>query len=126
MAVEQITKLGGGQASCRNLDQLFQSFKLWKSCMGEASSVFVCSDVDFNKVMKIVIVLVLHATHVFEQLPKDNTTLSQVNHKRQLLDALAIEFDRQTYLSVAKSFNIPDKTAEKQIGRFAKTELINH
>ena len=91
---------------------------------GEVSSVLVCSDTDFATVMEIVKVLVLHAAHVFEQLPRDNTALPQVNHKRQLIDALPNDFDRQTYLSVAKKLNIPDKTAEKQISRFVDAGLL--
>ena len=85
----------------------------------------VCSDIDFNTVMEIVKVLVLHAAYIFEQLPKDTATQQPLNHKRQLLDALPAEFDRQTYLSVAKNLNIPDKTAEKQISRFVDAGLLN-
>ena len=93
---------------------------------GEVSSVLVCSETDFSTVMKIVKVLVLHAAHVFEQLPRDNTALPQVNNKRQLIDALPNVFDRQTYLAVAKNLNIPDKTAEKQISRFVDAGLLKH
>lgn len=91
---------------------------------GDVSSVLVCSDTDFTTVMEIVKVLVLHAAHIFEQLPKDTTTPQPLNHKRQLLDALPAEFDRQTYLAVAKNLNIPDKTAEKQISRFVDAGLL--
>jgi hypothetical protein len=93
---------------------------------GEVSSVLVCNDSDFNTVMEIVKVLVLHAAYIFEQLPKDTATQQPLNHKRQLLDALPAEFDRQTYLSVAKKLNIPDKTAEKQISRFVDAGLLKH
>jgi len=91
---------------------------------GEVSSVLVCSDTDFVTVMEIVKVLVLHAAHVFEQLPRDNAALPQVNHKRQLLDALPNEFNRQTYLSIAGNLKIPAKTAEKQISRFIDAGLL--
>ena len=91
---------------------------------GEVSSVLVCNDCDFNTVMEIVKVLVLHAAYIFEQLPKDTATQQPLNHKRQLLDALPAEFDRQTYLAVAKNLNIPDKTAEKQISRFVDAGLL--
>ena len=91
---------------------------------GEVSSVLVCNDSDFNTVMEIVKVLVLHAAYIFEQLPKDTATQQPLNHKRQLLDALPAEFDRQTYLAVAKNLNIPDKTAEKQISRFVDAGLL--
>jgi len=91
---------------------------------GEVSSVLVCNDSDFNTVMEIVKVLVLHAAYIFEQLPKDTATQQPLNHKRQLLDALPAEFDRPTYLTVAKNLNIPDKTAEKQISRFVDAGLL--
>ena len=93
---------------------------------GEVSSVLVCNDSDFNTVMEIVKVLVLHAAYIFEQLPKDSAAVQPLNHKRQLLDALPAEFDRQTYLAVAKNLNIPDKTAEKQISRFVDAGLLKH
>lgn len=91
---------------------------------GEVSSVLVCSDVDFNTVMEIVKVLVLHAAYIFEQLPRDTATPQPLNHKRQLLDALPAEFDRQTYLSIAGNLKIPAKTAEKQISRFIDAGLL--
>ena len=41
---------------------------------GEISSVLVCNDSDFNTVMEIVKVLVLHAAYIFEQLPNRITS----------------------------------------------------
>ena len=76
--------------------------------------------------MEMVKVLVIHAAHVFEQLPKDSATSNQINHKRQLLDALPSEFDRPTYLSIAGNLKIPAKTAEKQISRFMDAGLLKH
>lgn len=93
---------------------------------GELRSPLVCSDTDFNIAMEIVKVLVQHAAHVFQQLPTDTAAKVQPNQKQQFLNMLPSEFDRQTYLSVAQKLNIPAKTAEKQIARFAKTGLINH
>ena len=93
---------------------------------GEVHSPLVCSDTDFAVAMKMVKVLVQHAAYVFQQLPTDSATKVQPNQKQQFLNMLPTEFDRQTYLSVAQKLNIPAKTAEKQIARFAKTGLINH
>ena len=93
---------------------------------GELRSPLVCSDTDFNIAMEIVKVLVQHAAHVFQQLPTDTAAKAQPNQKQQFLNMLPVEFDRQTYLSVADKLKIPAKTAEKQIARFAKTGLINH
>lgn len=93
---------------------------------GELRSPLVCSDTDFNIAMEIVKVLVQHAAHVFQQLPTVTAAKVQPNQKQQFLNMLPVEFDRQTYLSVADKLKIPAKTAEKQIARFAKTGLINH
>jgi len=93
---------------------------------GELRSPLICSDIDFTIAMEMVKVLVQHAAHVFQQLPTDTAAKVQPNQKQQFLNMLPIEFDRQTYLSVAQKLNIPAKTAEKQIARFAKTGLINH
>lgn len=93
---------------------------------GELRSPLICSDTDFNIAMEIVKVLVQHAAHVFQQLPTDTAAKVQPNQKQQFLNMLPVEFDRQTYLSVADKLKIPAKTAEKQIARFAKTGLINH
>lgn len=93
---------------------------------GEMHSPLVCSDTDFNIAIEMVKVLVQHASHVFQQLPTDTATKVQPNQKQQFLNMLPAEFDRQTYLFVAQKLNIPAKTAEKQIARFAKTGLIHH
>ena len=93
---------------------------------GGGRGVLLCSDTDFITVMEMVKVLVIHAAHVFEQLPKDSATSNQINHKRQLLDALPSEFDRPTYLSIAGNLKIPAKTAEKQISRFVDAGLLKH
>lgn len=74
--------------------------------------------------MEIVKVLVLHAVYIFKLLPKDNTTIQPLNHKRQLLDALPAEFDRQNYLNIAEQLKIPAKTAEKQITLFINAGLL--
>jgi len=93
---------------------------------GGGRGVLLCSDTDFTTVMEMVKVLVIHAAHVFEQLPKDSATSNQINHKRQLLDALPGEFDRPTYQSIAGNLKIPAKTAEKQISRFVDAGLLKH
>ena len=93
---------------------------------GEMRSPLVCSDTDFGIAMEMVKVLVQHAAQVFQQLPSDTAAKGKPNQKQQFLNLLPTEFDRQTYLAVALKLNIPAKTAEKQIARFAKTGLIHH
>lgn len=70
--------------------------------------------------------LLNHAAYIFEQLPKnEQSKQSDTPPQMRLLLALPPEFDRQTYLSVAQKIGIPDKTAEKQIEAYLKTQKIN-
>ena len=47
-----------------------------------------------------------------------------INPQQRLFHALPQEFDRKKYLEIANSLNIPAKTAEKQIERYLKDNLI--
>ena len=67
-----------------------------------------------------------HAASIYETLPLVAEKPKQLNQKQQFLEALAPEFSRQDYLTAAKHLNIPDKTAEKHIAKFAQSGLINH
>jgi len=85
-----------------------------------------CSDKNFHSALELVKVLILHAAKVYESLPPTEETLAQPNRNQQFFDALPPEFSRQDYLTVAKNLNIPEKTAEKHIAKFAHSGLINH
>lgn len=93
---------------------------------GTIGETFVCTDSDFNTAMEMVQVLVKHAAHVFQQLPTTTIAKAPPNQKQIFLNMLPAEFDRQLFLAVAQKLNIPVKTADKQIARFAKTGLIHH
>jgi hypothetical protein len=54
---------------------------------GDISPVLICSAADFETVLTMVKVLIIHAAHIFEQLPTDDTTATHTNSKRQLLEA---------------------------------------
>ena len=86
----------------------------------------ICSDTDFSTALSISKTLIQHAAIIFQQLnpiestePKPNMNLQQI-----FLNALPQQFDRQKYLEIAKTLQIPDKTAEKQILKFLQTNLI--
>ena len=129
MILTTLRIMDNGKMLCQR-EQRSNSFESMPSAANILRSKFrsplVCSDTDFNIAMEIVKVLVQHAAHVFQQLPTDSAAKVQPNQKQQFLNMLPVEFDRQTYLSVADKLKIPAKTAEKQIARFAKTGLINH
>lgn len=93
---------------------------------GNICSPLVCRDNDFNTALSMVKILVQHAAQVFQQLPSEAVTTVPKNQKQQFLEELPEEFCRKDYLSVANKLGIPDKTAEKQIKRFAVNGLIIH
>jgi len=88
--------------------------------------VMICNDTDFNTSLELVKILIQHASRIYEALPVQTETPKQPNQKQQFLEKLPAEFSRQVYLTIAKSLNIPDKTAEKHITKFVQNGLINH
>lgn len=92
---------------------------------GEVSQQLVCEERDFQAALSIVRVLVKHSSKVFSELPEDQKPVKRKNRKEKYLDALPHIFNRQKYLQVAKSLNIPDKTAEGYITEFNKKGIIH-
>ena len=87
------------------------------------TEVIVCDDRDFRTTLTMVKVLLKHTENVFGQLPPSDsgTPPSRNELTSQFLLTLPEEFDRKTYLDVAKSLGIPSKTADKHVTRF-----LNH
>lgn len=66
-----------------------------------------------------------HAASVFQMLPTDNASLTNVcQAKNILLNALPSSFDRPTYLQTAARIGIPASTADKQIRRYIAQGLL--
>jgi len=86
------------------------------------SNPLICNETDFQTAIKIAITLEKHAIAVFQNLPNNN--LKGV--KSNFYNALPDEFNRQDYLSIAKSLGIKDKTAEKYINLFKENDLLEH
>ena len=97
----------------------------------------VCTDIDFQSALAIVKVLLLHTVDVFQSLPrhpyerlptnaaKGSRQLAEASRSR-FLDALPDTFDRPTYIEVAASLNITDKTAERYIREFCTSGQLDH
>lgn len=96
---------------------------------GEVPNPLMCEDDDFNTAIAIIRVLIQHASRVFQEFPKDaplNPSRQSTLLRQRFLDALPVQFDRSTYVSVAQRIGIPPKTAEKFIAAFKKQGLILH
>ena len=101
------------------------------------SKEIVCTDIDFQSALAIVKVLLLHTVDVFESLPrhpyerlsanaaKGSHQLAEESRSR-FLDALPDTFNRPTYIEVAASLNIADKTAERYIREFCTSGQLDH
>ena len=98
------------------------------------SKCIVCSDIDFQSAMSIVKVLLQHTADVFQSLPRHSHERQAPKGSRQLaeamrsrfLAALPATFDRPTYIAVAATLGITDKTAERYIREFCATAQLNH
>ena len=96
---------------------------------GEVPNPLMCEDEDFNTAVTIVQILIQHASRVFQEFPQTATLNPQrqsTQLRQRFFDALPIQFDRSTYLSVAQLIGIRPKTAEKFIAAFKKQGLILH
>jgi len=98
---------------------------------GEKDLRLVCADADFATALAMVKVLLQHTAAVFQILPR---TVPSPRGRHQLTDAvrqkflaaLPDTFDRPTYLKIADSLNIYEKTAERYIGEFCKSGQLAH
>ena len=98
---------------------------------GEKELHLVCADADFATALAMVKVLLQHTAAVFQILPR---TVPSPRGRHQLTDAvrqkflsaLPDTFDRPTYLKIADSLNIYEKTAERYIGEFCKSGQLAH
>lgn len=93
---------------------------------GNVATPLLCDDTDFQTALELVKILIQHAAKIYETLPTETEKPKQSNQKQQFLETLPPEFSRKDYLATAKKLNIPDKTAEKHIAKFAQSGLINH
>ena len=101
------------------------------------SKRIVCTDIDFQSALDVVKVLLLHTVEVYQSLPrhsyerlatiapKGSRQLAEASRSR-FLDALPNAFDRPTYIEVAASLNIADKTAERYIREFCASGQLDH
>jgi hypothetical protein len=102
---------------------IFTALRLYEN--RNSPQTVVCADIDFNAAMEITKILIHHAALIFKQLPTETTEHApNINPQQRLLQALPPEFDRKKYLEVAKTLDIPDKTAEKQVEKYLQSNFI--
>ena len=94
------------------------------------STTMVCNDADFRTALAMVNVLLQHTAKVLQTLPQQSPQRAASPEpallRRQFLERLPPEFNRQSYISIAQKLGIPPKTAENHIKRLSSQNLIIH
>lgn len=94
----------------------------------------VCTDVDYDTALAVIQVLLQHSAAVFQTLPRRTAHAAALKGRRQLSDAvrqkflaaLPDTFDRPTYIQVAASLNIIERTAERYVSDLCKSGHLKH
>ena len=94
----------------------------------------VCTDVDYDTALAVIQVLLQHSAAVFQTLPRRTDHAAALKGRRQLSDAvrqkflaaLPDTFDRPTYIQVAASLNIIERTAERYVSDLCKSGHLIH
>ncbi|MBQ3355391.1 MAG: DUF3987 domain-containing protein [Bacteroidales bacterium] len=94
----------------------------------------VCVDADFSTALAMVKVLLVHTSSVFQALPRKQPSYKALKGSKQFADAsrskffeaLPASFNRSTYLAIAQSYGISDKTAERYIAELCKSSQLEH
>jgi hypothetical protein len=103
---------------------------------GDLKTLLVCSDTDFQTVIRMAEVIVQHMRAVYLKFftfdadsDADNGASRRWKQSplcREYFENLPFEFDRQTYLATASRLDIKPKTAEKYIRNFCKLHRLVH
>jgi len=105
------------------IGMIFSALRILET--GDTSNKIICEERDFQTVLLMIKVLVIHSSKVFGELPQEEIKPTRLNRKEKFLYALPKNFNRQKYLDIAKELNIPAKTAEGYITGFVKSNLIH-
>jgi hypothetical protein len=84
--------------------------------------------------LAVIQVLLQHSAAVFQTLPRRTDHAAALKGRRQLSDAvrqkflaaLPDTFDRPTYIQVAASLNIIERTAERYVSDLCKSGHLSH
>ena len=108
---------------CFRMCMIFTALRIMET--GDFSKHIDCLDVDFQASLSIVSILVKHASYVYSQLPDEEMpTTRKKDRKDVFLHQLSENFTRQSYLELADSLDIPEKTADRYVTKFCEEGLV--
>jgi hypothetical protein len=93
---------------------------------GTISQDIICSDTDFENTLKMITVLVKHSSYVYTQIAQEAYKPKPKHRKEQFLETLPYHFNRKTYVEVALSLGITDKSAQRYIKEFKDADIIQY
>jgi len=91
---------------------------------GNIEQNIYCNDTDFQNTLDMITILVKHSSYVYSQIAQETYKPKPKHKKEQFLENLPYNFNRQTYVAVAKSLDITDKSAQRYISDFIKAGII--
>ena len=95
---------------------------------GEVVTTLICDDEDFQSAMAIARVLIRHTVRVYRELSSADLgkpAAERSDRQQQFLSSLPDTFSTQTFLQIAARLGIPQPTAERYIGSWRKSGLLN-
>ncbi len=95
---------------------------------GEITTNLYCNDTDFQNTLDIITILVKHSSYVYSQIAQKTYKPKPKHKKEQFLETLPYHFNRQTYVAVAQSLGITDKSAQRyiKIKEFKDADIIQY
>jgi len=93
---------------------------------GEIKTNIYCNDTDFQNTLDMITILVKHSSYVYSQIAQETYKPKPKHKKEQFLENLPYHFNRQTYVSVALSLSITDKSAQRYIKEFKDADIIQY
>ena len=93
---------------------------------GEITQNLICNDTDFQNTLDMITILVKHSSYVYSQIAQETYKPKPKHKKEQFLENLPYHFNRQTYVAVALSLGITDKSAQRYIKEFKDADIIQY
>ena len=93
---------------------------------GEITQKLYCNDTDFQNTLDMITILVKHSSYVYSQIAQETYKPKPKHKKEQFLENLPYHFSRQTYVAVAASLSITDKSAQRYIKEFKDADIIQY
>lgn len=93
---------------------------------GEITQNLYCNDTDFQNTLDMITILLKHSSYVYSQIAQETYKPKPKHKKEQLLENLPYHFNRQTYVAVALSLGITDKSAQRYIKEFKDADIIQY